>query len=257
MKQYGEWCPIESINNLERMVEVDDAIISPGHVLIKKRSIPEEWMNIVLKHQGCDDYLLWIMMLGSGCRFKFNPEQLFTHVVHDGNTSKNIVSMFESQNEVLAVALQKGFIQEKSYKIRIERDNHIREKFSYKYQEIAELYGIWMHKIIKGCIIEKYINSIGIKEVIIYGWGMLGRELYLQLRDSSCVSVRYIIDRNYVKYIGEMDFCSIERVLSEKIRKEDTLIIVTMLGIADDVSRQLRDEYDLRTLTIHELICNL
>lgn len=39
------------------------AITSPGHCLIRKTSIPQLWKENILKNNGSDDLLLWLLML--------------------------------------------------------------------------------------------------------------------------------------------------------------------------------------------------
>ena len=55
-------------------------IASPGQVLLRKESIPDIWMDNILKHRGGDDWLLWLCMLSEECTFSLNQEIGRAHV---------------------------------------------------------------------------------------------------------------------------------------------------------------------------------
>lgn len=81
-------------------------IVSPGHCLIRKAAIPESWSRYILRRNGSDDLLLWILMFRSGCRWTTNPTRLYTHVDTGENISANTGKMADSSMEVLSI-LQK------------------------------------------------------------------------------------------------------------------------------------------------------
>ncbi len=45
-------------------------IVSPGHCMIKKTSIPIEWKQNIMEVNGSDDLFLWILMFSKGSIFK-------------------------------------------------------------------------------------------------------------------------------------------------------------------------------------------
>lgn len=85
---------------------VGNQIVSPGHCLIRRSVIPAGWQENIVRRNGSDDLLLWLLLFHSGCRWKINPEQLYTHVDTGANVSANVAKMADSSMEVLAI-LQK------------------------------------------------------------------------------------------------------------------------------------------------------
>ena len=74
-------------------------IISPGLVLIKKTAIPEAWKINILKHNGSDDFYLWMLMLLNGARGTINRNHVYTHIYTGDNTSLDASYMRESTKE--------------------------------------------------------------------------------------------------------------------------------------------------------------
>ena len=60
-------------------IKVRDLIVSPGHCLIKKTSIPEYWTKHVMSVNSADDYFLWLLMIENKCLFNVNYDVLYTH----------------------------------------------------------------------------------------------------------------------------------------------------------------------------------
>lgn len=81
----------------------DCRIISPGQCLIKKSSIPDIWKENVLRHNGADDYFLWLVMLCQGKQFGINREVLYTHKYTSANASSDRETMRKSVEETLSV----------------------------------------------------------------------------------------------------------------------------------------------------------
>lgn len=84
-------------------IKFDSRIISPGQCLIRKSSIPEIWRKNILKHNGADDYYLWLVMLSLGKKFGINRKVLYTHKYTAANVSSDSESMRMSVVEVLSV----------------------------------------------------------------------------------------------------------------------------------------------------------
>ena len=79
----------------------DSRIISPGQCLIKKNAIPQKWTQHILKKNGADDYLLWLMMLSNGKRLAINRKELYIHVDTGENTSASHEVMMASVREMV------------------------------------------------------------------------------------------------------------------------------------------------------------
>lgn len=71
-----------------------DLIFSPGQCLIKKSAIPKEWKENILTVNGCDDFYLWLLMLGHHSRIGNVNECLYYHM----ETEKNYSASFEKMS---------------------------------------------------------------------------------------------------------------------------------------------------------------
>lgn len=81
----------------------DCRIISPGQCLIKRSSIPNLWMENILKQNGADDYFLWLVMLSQGKKFGINRKLLYTHKYTSANASQDKETMRRSVEETLSL----------------------------------------------------------------------------------------------------------------------------------------------------------
>ncbi len=80
---------------------IRDFIVSPGQCLIRKSSIPEYWLNHPLKHNGTDDYFLWLLMFNSGAVMVSCREMVYVHKYTGTNYSLDDDKMFLSTREML------------------------------------------------------------------------------------------------------------------------------------------------------------
>ena len=87
------------INNLFSYVYLENRILSPGQCLMKKNSIPEEWINCTLDKNGADDLVLWILMLCQGRKFVVNNNYLYEHIDTGKNVSSDELNMAASTFE--------------------------------------------------------------------------------------------------------------------------------------------------------------
>lgn len=86
---------------LPRFIQVRNLIPSPGECLIKRESIPKEWIENPLKKNGADDWLLWILLFKSKVRVECNPELVYIHNDTNGNNlSSDLEKMKESACEM-------------------------------------------------------------------------------------------------------------------------------------------------------------
>lgn len=81
-------------------------IVSPGQVLIKKTSIPMCWRKSIIKKNGADDYLLWMMLLIFKKKFYYNPNGVYIHKYTSNNLSLDVLKMKESEFEAINILEQ-------------------------------------------------------------------------------------------------------------------------------------------------------
>lgn len=82
---------------------LDNRIISPGQCLIRKKVIPELWLEHHMSTNGADDLMLWSLILsnGSSGQTLLNKKRLYTHKNTNENTSLDLVGMYNSVREML------------------------------------------------------------------------------------------------------------------------------------------------------------
>ena len=64
---------------------------------------PGCWLRHILRHNGADDWLLWLCMHGEGKRFTVNSRVLFIREVHYHNASLDCGKMTLSEREVYRI----------------------------------------------------------------------------------------------------------------------------------------------------------
>lgn len=82
---------------------VRDLIVSPGHCLIRKSAIPQEWKDNIMKKNGADDYLLWLLMFNNERKFSVNYDVVYIHHDSGENLSFNVKNMKQSFNELISI----------------------------------------------------------------------------------------------------------------------------------------------------------
>ncbi len=56
-----------------------DMIFSPGQCLIRKNALPDDWLNRRLTVNGCDDFLLWLLMFWEKKSFYAVEDKIYIH----------------------------------------------------------------------------------------------------------------------------------------------------------------------------------
>ncbi|MBR1571731.1 MAG: glycosyltransferase [Lachnospiraceae bacterium] len=87
------------VSNLFLYAYLENRILSPGHCLIKKESIPIEWTNNPLTINGADDLALWILMLCQRRKFTYVTNKLYKHIDTGENVSSDEMNMAKSTYE--------------------------------------------------------------------------------------------------------------------------------------------------------------
>lgn len=102
-------------------------ILSPGHCLIKKTSIPKTWMEHILVNSGVDDTFLWLLMLSNGCKFKIDRSIRYIHHHTGVNLSANDEKMKSSLLEMIVICKKTSCLDSHSIK-RIEANINRKSK---------------------------------------------------------------------------------------------------------------------------------
>ena len=101
----------------KKFVEIRNMIPSPGCCLLRKESIPSEWMGSCLKINGADDWLLWLLMFDNKNKFAFNIENVYQHnSTESGNLSFDLDKMHKSCLEMIEILKMNDKLTDKERK---------------------------------------------------------------------------------------------------------------------------------------------
>ena len=229
---YGSYEKQKKAVDFFQYLSQDIVIISPGQVLLRKKIIPDNWVNNILKYNGSDDVFLWIMLLKSNVNFAINTEPLYTHVEDGTNTSINFLNMRNSVCELKHMVLMHCGLKNSEYCVFSGSLDKRINKYN-QYIDIIENWKMIMSKIYK-CIGNK-----GEKKLAIHGYGVLGQMLLKELQKNEVV-VDYVIDKNAQQY--SLDFNVHSLVEIEKIK--DAGIVISTVVFEKDIRKKLEDIFD-------------
>lgn len=240
----------QKIVSKEYMLGKWNHIISPGQVLLRRTSIPAIWTEIILKHNGADDWFLWLCMLSAGCTFALNPEILYEHVVHGKNASDNILSMIQSQQEVISIIQNQRVFEGADFILLLEAFftrytnciwelDILRKKFNFL--------NLWMKQKANGVRLAEYLVQSGVKTCGIYGCGILGEQLYEELKKT--IYVKFFIDRNACGMNKNIPVYTIEDSLPET-----DIILISLFFEADKAAERIKEKSGVKTLKLTDWV---
>ncbi len=247
----GTIMPMSQIVLLDTMISFGNSIYSPGQVIIKKDAIPAIWMTNILRHNGSDDWFLWISMLKDGRIFAINPQVLFEHRIHEYNSTNNKAEMLRSMYEVQTVLIEQGILSsEETVKLnaQINRRNIENVRIIENSEKKKRLYRKWIDYKRKGKCIADDLNKCGVDRVAIYGAGEIGLEILNELNNST-VEVTCFVDRYVSGPIGEIPVLRV----SDDLNDVDAIIISLIDDIEETIS-ELGEYYSIKMIKISELI---
>lgn len=236
-----------TVNDLNFYLDYGNAIVSPGQVLIKRESIPKEWISNIKKINGCDDHLLWLIMLKKGAKYGIVKDYLYYH--NPGRHSYSITQsvFYKSYKENIDI-LNKEHLLEKG---EFERMQQMAEKFNDGTEtriSVIELLTKMYLKRINGIKIADVLKKENVTSIAIYGVGMLG-EIVIEDLLKSGIDISYIVDKNADDFFGQYKVISI----NDYLQKVDLIIDTTIDGIDKDEEDILR-ENNLTHQRIGEII---
>lgn len=247
---YNNTNPFENVCCLSYMVDNGNPIVSPGQVLLKKEAVSEKWKTNILEHNGADDWLLWLCMLGEHKKFALNSSILYEHVVNGSNTSWDSENMILSEQDVLKVIKsEKVFGPDilKKLEKTIEKEQFRHIHLLEKYREMFFIYDKWMSLENKYGNLADYLFHSGYSNIAVYGMGYIGNQLIKKVMKAG-INVVCAIDIN-ADYI-ESD---IPLVSFDGFREAVDLIILTTL-LPKQVLYDIKTKTDIKIVTIQQLI---
>lgn len=100
---------------------VGNMIVSPGQCLIKKEAIPQLWLKHPIENNGCDDFMLWIMMFYEKKTMTNNYEITYKHTYNGKNVSADFYKMKKSSIEMMTYLRKHDIISKNNEKIYMDR----------------------------------------------------------------------------------------------------------------------------------------
>lgn len=96
-------------------------IVSPGHCMIRKSTIPIEWKQNIMEVNGSDDLFLWILMFSKGSIFKADSNPVYIHKNTGENLSAASNAMTQSSLSMVKYLSQVDYVNDYIVK-SLERD---------------------------------------------------------------------------------------------------------------------------------------
>lgn len=201
---YSDTYSLDKMMNLNYFLCSKNPIVSPGQVLIKRKSIPAAWAENILTSNGADDWFLWIAMLADGCSFGISCNIDFEHVIHEGNCSWHEEEMSASEYAMYHILRDEKLLSQDELDVlqrNLEERNRLRISDSDKRLKVIRLYQKWIELYKSDDSIAEMLIRAGYHKIAIYGAGEVGHRLYDDLKATG-VRVMYFIDRD-AKLINE------------------------------------------------------
>jgi glycosyltransferase involved in cell wall biosynthesis len=229
-------------------------VISPGQVLIRRKSIPDFWKNNILKNICADDYLLWLSMYALNCSFVPNQEILFQHVRNGDNYSSDILKNYKSDEEVVNLLVASGMFSTVDCEIlRRTPEKLLLKRYTpqRKDQIVLQFLSMLLTCYENGRTLDNYFLDKNISKVAIFGAAVMGEKIKGLLKNTG-VSVICFIDRN-AEYIKE----DIPVYTLEQTKFDFDAVILSQIDREDVIEEELREYSDIRTFRIREIVGEL
>lgn len=221
---------------LDYFLSVGNGICSPGQVIMKRSSIPKEWMENIQNNNGSDDYLLWIMALKKCYTFVVNNKYLYYHNPDRTLDSVDRQKMRLSLNETVGILARTGYLDTIEKKRLESQIKDIRCKKNYNCEDILKfrtmflLMHDWMQLRNRGICICEYMKSRGYVKVAIHGMGYIGECLYQEIYNEG-MQVAYAIDRSARDIRKKLKIIRLE----DEFEKVDLIITTVMGDMTEDI----------------------
>lgn len=248
---YNKMMPFHKMMNKKFIFENGCPIISPGQVLLRRKSIPDLWKENIVENNGADDFFLWLCMLAEGKKFALNEQVLFEHVVKYGNASLDSYKMMCSEEEVVHILVKSNIFSDEDNLLLEKMLQRMKKKSLGNLDKFRKMFYVlddWTTIEEEGKGIVRYLKDHKIRNLAVYGFGPLGRKLIKKLEGSD-VCVQYIIDQNAAFLETEYMSCTLEDDLAEV----DAVVIALVQGetmIKEAIKRKL----PVKVFTIGELV---
>lgn len=111
----------------------------------------------------------------------------------------------------------------------------------------------WFQLERRGIQIEKRIAEMGMKHIAIYGYGILGKQLYQVCREKEIV-IEYLIDKNPEVFRDNLNVCEPISDLSRLEYLKIDLIVITTIYYFEEICQELKPLTEARLISLEELV---
>ena len=240
----------ERVNDLSYYFFTDNPICSPGQVMIKRKAIPDLWCHHKLKANGADDYYLWILMLKIGSIFSLNEEKLYTHVEHENNASKDVISMLRSLHEVAHNLEENDLLND------LEKESVYNIKKTKYVIGLSTVYDCWLYLEHRNQSVAEYLKWYGYSNICIYGMDLLGERLCDLLTDSTVKTV-FAIDRRAGEFICNVPVFCLEDVQVELYIKQVDVVVVSVISDFELIEKAIKNAYEVPVLSLKDILIEM
>ncbi|RKI99422.1 glycosyltransferase family 2 protein [bacterium D16-54] len=238
------------VNNIKSYLTLPNPIISPGQVIMKRKAIPDEWMQYIQHCNGSDDFLLWVMALKKEHSFILNQDYLFYHTPERTKDSVSSSQIMESNRETQKILNEYVLLQEEK-ELFSQYLESIQAFVDKKYASMFFITYNWIRLKSRGIHIHIYLKQNGCKKIAIYGMGYIGECLYDELRNTD-IEILYGIDQNALDYKRELAIYHVD----EDLEAVDG-VIITIADVSNKIKRMVYDKLKCNIYTMDELFINM
>ncbi len=239
------------INDVSYYLAVENPICSPGQVISRKSSIPQEWLENIQINNGSDDFFLWILVLKKGHHFSINREYLYYHTPERNYDSINVEGMICSLKETARLLDKTKLLTSNEIEL-LNSQIYKKEHNDYiKFHKMFRIMLDWIKLKNRGINISDYLKKNNYLNIAIYGMGYIGEYLYTELCETN-IRVRYGIDQSSKDCNRQLDIVKI----SDKLEDVDA-IIITISKDEKKIVQTVSSKVTCPVITISDILLEL
>ncbi len=228
-----------------------NGIVSPGQLLIRKKSIPIVWKENILKNNGADDYFLYLLYLIEDKKINILDRSLYRHVTTGSNAGRDNTLMSKSVCEMCSLLVKEKLIDEMvSNRIKNHSEYFCDIKVLQRDQSYMYILDLWLELEEKGIRIADELKQRNIDKIVIYGAGVLGRHLIRQLEP--WITIDAVLDKNDEADLG--DAYDITMMHPEYYSGDAELMIITPVIYFEDIKKSLKHIYKGEMIALDVLL---
>lgn len=240
---YTDSNPTLQSYSVEEYLKCGYPLVSLGQLMIKREVIPIEWTEDPMEHNGCDDLLLWILMMLHKVTIAVNDAPVYIHEEDGNNASLNYRQMALSIQDVKNRIMQLEMVDKKSKEL-LEQKLELKIDKYRMYEKINAA----IENTEKSAVEQRLLQN-GIQKVALYGVGIYGKWLIDLLKGSS-IYVAYAIDKRADVKCLDIPMGDLTIVSGEGI---DAIIVTPVFDYAE-IKKEIIGRCNCKILSLEEIL---